>query len=45
MPNLASLENNMQMENFSPESQTPEPYIIDITYKIWEERGVVLNYM
>lgn len=30
----------MGMENFSPEFQTPEQYIIDITYKIWEKRGV-----
>ncbi len=28
------------MKNFSPEFQTPEQYIIDITYKIWEERGI-----
>lgn len=28
------------MQNFSPEFQTPEQYITDITYKIWEERGV-----
>ncbi len=28
------------MKNFSPEFKTPEHYIIDITYKIWEERGV-----
>ena len=28
------------MQNFSPEFETPEQYIIDITYKIWEERGV-----
>jgi predicted ester cyclase len=28
------------MKNFSPEFKTPEQYIIDITYKIWEERGV-----
>lgn len=28
------------MQNFSPEFKTPEQYIIDITYKIWEERGV-----
>ena len=28
------------MKNFSSEFQTPEQYIIDITYKIWEERGV-----
>ena len=30
----------MGMEHFSPEFQTPEQYIIDITYKIWEEQGV-----
>lgn len=30
----------MGMENFSSEFETPEQYIIDITYKIWEERGV-----
>lgn len=30
----------MGMENFSSEFKTPEQYIIDITYKIWEERGV-----
>lgn len=30
----------MGMQNFSTEFQTPEHYIIDITYKIWEERGV-----
>jgi len=28
------------MKNFSPDFQTPEQYIIDITYKIWEERGI-----
>ena len=28
------------MKNFSPEFNTPEQYIIDITYKIWEERGI-----
>jgi len=28
------------MKNFSPEFKTPEQYIIDITYKIWEERGI-----
>jgi predicted ester cyclase len=28
------------MKDFSPEFKTPEQYIIDITYKIWEERGV-----
>ena len=30
----------MGMQNFSPEFKTPEQYIIDITYKIWEEKGV-----
>jgi len=30
----------MGMQNFSSEFRTPEQYIIDITYKIWEERGV-----
>ncbi len=30
----------MGMQNFSPEFETPEQYIIDITYRIWEERGV-----
>ena len=30
----------MGMQNFSPEFKTPEQYIIDITYKIWEMRGV-----
>lgn len=30
----------MGMQNFSSEFKTPEQYIIDITYKIWEERGV-----
>jgi predicted ester cyclase len=30
----------MGMEGFAPEFETPEQYIIDITYKIWEERGV-----
>ncbi|WP_420628497.1 ester cyclase [Candidatus Leptofilum sp.] len=30
----------MGMQNFSPEFKTPEQYIIDITYKIWEEQGV-----
>jgi len=30
----------MGMENFSKEFQTPEQYITDITYKIWEERGI-----
>lgn len=28
------------MQNFAPEFETPEQYIIDITYKIWEERGI-----
>jgi len=28
------------MKNFSPEFKTPEQYNIDITHKIWEERGV-----
>ncbi len=28
------------MKNFAPEFKTPEQYIIDITYKIWEERGI-----
>lgn len=28
------------MKNFSPEFKTPEQYIVDITYEIWEERGV-----
>jgi predicted ester cyclase len=28
------------MKNFSPEFKTPEQYIIDITYRIWEERGI-----
>lgn len=28
------------MKGFSAEFKTPEQYIIDITYKIWEERGV-----
>ncbi|NCF68823.1 MAG: hypothetical protein GWP61_22920 [Chloroflexi bacterium] len=32
----------MGMQNFAPEFQTPEQYIIDITYHIWEERGVGL---
>ena len=30
----------MAMQNFAPEFETPEQYIIDITYKIWEEQGV-----
>ncbi|MEZ4726080.1 MAG: hypothetical protein R3E79_02980 [Caldilineaceae bacterium] len=28
------------MQNFSAEFETPEQYIIDITYKIWEARGI-----
>lgn len=32
------------MQGFSAEFKTPEQYIIDITYKIWEERGVGLIY-
>lgn len=28
------------MQNFSPEFETPEQYIVDITYQIWEERGI-----
>ncbi|MCP4198941.1 MAG: ester cyclase [Proteobacteria bacterium] len=28
------------MQSFSSEFQTPEQYITDITYKIWEERGI-----
>lgn len=28
------------MKNFAPEFKTPEQYIIDITYQIWEERKV-----
>lgn len=28
------------MKNFSSEFKTPEQYILDITYKIWEERGI-----
>jgi predicted ester cyclase len=27
------------MKNFAPEFKTPEQFIIDITYQIWEERG------
>jgi len=27
------------LKNFAPEFKTPEQYIIDITYQIWEERG------
>ena len=30
----------MGMQGFAAEFQTPEQYIIDITYKIWEQRGV-----
>lgn len=30
----------MSMHNFAAEFETPEQYIIDITYKIWEERGI-----
>ena len=30
----------MGMQNFSPEFETPEQYIIDITYIIWEEGNV-----
>ena len=30
----------MGMQNFAPEFQTPEQYIIDITYIIWEEENV-----
>jgi predicted ester cyclase len=30
----------MGMQNFAPEFATPEQYIIDITYHIWEQRGV-----
>lgn len=30
----------MGMQNFSAEFQTPEQYIIDITYIIWEEKDV-----
>lgn len=32
------------MQNFSSEFKTPEQYIIDITYKIWEEQGVERIY-
>lgn len=32
----------MGMQNFPAEFQTPEQYIIDITYRIWEERDVGL---
>ncbi|KAA3661954.1 MAG: hypothetical protein DWQ04_14835 [Chloroflexi bacterium] len=32
----------MGMQNFAPEFKTPEQYIIDITYRIWEERGIGL---
>ena len=30
----------MGMQNFAPEFETPEQYIIDITYIIWEEANV-----
>lgn len=30
----------MGMQNFSSEFETPEQYIEEITYKIWEERGI-----
>ena len=30
----------MGLENFAPEFETPEQYIIDITYIIWEEGNV-----
>ena len=30
----------MGMKGFSDEFQSPEHYIIDITYRIWEERGL-----
>lgn len=30
----------MGLQHFAPEFATAEQYIIDITYKIWEERGV-----
>lgn len=30
----------MSMEKFSPEFDDPVHYILDITYRIWEERGV-----
>ena len=30
----------MGMEGFASEFETPEQYIVDITYKIWEERGI-----
>lgn len=32
------------MQNFSAEFKSPEQYIIDITYKIWEEKGVERIY-
>ena len=32
----------MGMKGFSDEFQSPEHYIIDITYRIWEERGLDL---
>jgi len=28
------------MKDFASEFKTPEQYIIDVTYKIWEERGI-----
>lgn len=34
----------MGMQNFSSKFKTPEQYIIDITYKIWEEKGVERIY-
>lgn len=34
----------MGMQNFSSEFKTPEQYIIDITFKIWEEQGVERIY-
>lgn len=34
----------MGMQNFSSQFKTPEQYIIDITYKIWEEQGVERIY-
>ncbi|WP_420631415.1 ester cyclase [Candidatus Leptofilum sp.] len=30
----------MSMQNFAPEFETPEQYIVDITYIIWEEGNV-----
>ena len=32
----------MGMKGFSDEFESPEHYIIDITYKIWEQRGLQL---